>query len=1312
MATLVLSAAGAAIGGSIGGSVLGVSSVAIGRAVGATIGRRIDQKLVGQGSQAVETGKVDRFRITGANEGAPIAQVYGRMRIGGNVIWATKFLEHRTVTGGGGGGKGASRPRPRTPKTTTYSYSVSLAIALCEGTISHVGRVWADGEEVAVEDLNMRVYPGDEEQLPDPKISAVQGAENTPAFRGTAYVVMEDLELGQFGNRVPQFNFEVVRPAQRGSLELPEDMAGGVQAVAMMPGSGEYALATTPVYYDGGYGRVASANVNTASAQTDFSVSLENLGEQLPNCGSTSLIVSWFGDDLRCSECSLTPRVERATTDPSNMPWKVSGIKRGSADLVPFDDEGRPLYGGTPTDHSVVEAINAIRDAGQAVMFYPFILMTQTNGNTLTDPYSGEVGQPALPWRGRITLSLAPGIDGSPDQTAAAEAQVAAFMGNAQASDFSVSGTNVSYTGPADEGYRRFILHYAHLCAASGGVDAFCIGSEMRGLTQIRGAGNSFPAVEALRLLAADCRAILGPDCKISYAADWSEYFGYHPQDGSGDVYYHLDPLWADPEIDFIGIDNYMPLSDWRDGCDHLDAGAGSIYSLDYLKSNVAGGEGYDWYYHSQEARDAQIRTEITDGAHGEPRIFRYKDIRSWWENWHLGRVGGARAVDYTAWEPGSKPIWFTELGCSAVDKGTNQPNKFLDPKSSESSLPFFSNGLRDPLIQLQYLRAMYRYWGDTANNPASEKYEGQMVDMARAHVWAWDARPYPAFPARGDVWSDVENHARGHWITGRATGRGLADVVAEICERSGVHKYDVSELYGFVRGYLSEDVTDARTALQPLMLAYGFDAVERDGALKFFNRTGKADARVEEGELVLRGDEAPVLQLERAAAAEVSGRVQITFVDADGDFEAAAVEAVFPDGEDATLTTSELPLALTRSEARLIAERWLAESTLARDGAQFVLPPSKASFGAGDVVAIGEAEGEALFRIDRVEDTEARLVDAVRVETGVYERAPDLESQVVVNEFVPPLPVYSVFMDLPLIPGATSDFAPYIAATAEDWPGVAAVYASPTEADFELLELISAPAVLGELIDEVASGPCARFDRGNVIRVRLTHGTLSSITQEALLAGGNLAALGDGSPERWELIQFQNATLIDEDTYELSLLLRGQAGSAHLMSDFWPEGTHFVLLDGGPLQLDLDASTRNVAQNYRVGPSGRNFDDPSYSQQDHAFSGIGLRPYAPVHLTESDDAGDRVISWIRQTRIDGDIWDVPEVPLGESGELYRVRVTQGLNVLREETVSGPVWTYSAAAQTEDAISGGFEIRVSQVSDRFGPGAESMLSLS
>ena len=75
MATIFLSAAGAVVGAGFGGTVLGLSGAIIGRAVGATIGRAIDQRLLGSGSRAVETGKVDRFRLTGASEGAPVGEI-------------------------------------------------------------------------------------------------------------------------------------------------------------------------------------------------------------------------------------------------------------------------------------------------------------------------------------------------------------------------------------------------------------------------------------------------------------------------------------------------------------------------------------------------------------------------------------------------------------------------------------------------------------------------------------------------------------------------------------------------------------------------------------------------------------------------------------------------------------------------------------------------------------------------------------------------------------------------------------------------------------------------------------------------------------------------------------------------------------------------------------------------------------------------------------------------------------------------------------------------------------------------------------
>lgn len=1339
MATILLSAAGAALGGSVGGTVLGLSMAAVGRFAGALIGQSIDQRLLGEGSEAVETGRVERLRLTGAGEGDAIAQVYGRMRVGGQVIWATEFTETVTVTGGG---KGV----PSQPETASYSYSVSLAIALCEGEITDVGRIWADGNEMAPDDLNMRVYRGTADQLPDPKIEAVEGPGLVPAYRGTAYVVIEDLALGPYGNRVPQFTFEVSRPAPIWQDGAELDPAHAVRGVAMLPGSGEYALASAPVQMFEDLAGGTSVNINTPSAKPDFLTSLDRLTGEMPGCGAVSLIVSWFGDDLRCGECRLQPKVEQSLHDGFNMPWQAGGLGRMTAPLVTQDGEGRPIYGGTPADAAVIQAIAALSEAGQEVMYYPFILMDQTAGNGLPDPYSDAGDQPVLPWRGRITLSEAPGRPGSPDGTAAAEAEVAAFFGTVGPGDFSLTEASdatdpqqppenqpvfgppglpqpfgavysspVVYDGPADDwGYRRFILHQAALCAAAGGVESFCIGSEMRGLTRIRGENSSFPAVAALVALAADVRTILGPDVKITYAADWSEYSGYQPQDGSGDRFFHLDALWADANIDFIGIDNYMPLSDWRDGTEHADAHWGAIYNPDYLRANIEGGERYDWYYHSPEARAAQIRTPITDGDHGEPWIWRVKDLRNWWLNEHHDRVGGVRAEAPTAWVPQSKPIRFTEMGCAAVDKGTNQPNRFLDPKSSESGLPRHSDGRRDDLIQRQYLRAMIGYWTDPAHNPVSAEYGAPMLDMDHAYVWAWDARPFPFFPNNRELWRDGDNYATGHWLTGRASARSLASVADEICRRAGLPDCDTSALYGIVRGYAVERVAEARAALQPLMLRHGFDALDRDGRLRFALRDGRADVTVEPGTLVRGGEQDGVLEETRASAAELAGRVRLRFIESDADYEVIAEEAILHDEETHAVSTSEFALSMTRAEGRQTVERWLSEARVAIDRLRLTLPPSQLAYGAGDVLALPEAGGQGLFRIDRVELLgHAQKVEAVRIEPESYNPIRIEDTPPGLGGITAPAPIVPVFLDLPLLTGAEVPHAPHLAVMADPWRGAAALYAADTDAGYRLNTTVTAPTPVALTETPLAAAPSGRIDSGPGLQVKMLAGGLESVSDAAFLAGGNLCAIGDGSPGGWELLQFRDAEMTGPDTYLLSHRLRGQLGTEKVQSGAWPAGSLLVRIDGTPQQITLNEAAVGLERHYRIGPSDRPVGDPSYLHLVLAFAGIGLRPYSPVHLRAAPLAdGGMALSWIRRTRIGGDRWTRPEVPLGEESESYLVRIVQAGTVVREETVGTPAWVYTAAAQSADAIFGVYEVQVAQLSAAFGPGPPASLSLT
>lgn len=387
MATILLQAAGAALG-----SVFGPVGAVIGQAAGALAGSMIDRSLL-SGTREVNGARLSSARISGASEGTVIPRLYGTARLGGTLIWATRFEEETVTERSGGKSSGGTR-------TTTYRYFANLALGLCEGPIAGVRRVWADGRELDTTEIEMRVYRGTESQPADPLIAAKQGAGNAPAYRGLAYVVFERLPLDDFGNRIPLIQFEVMRPV--GALEEK------IRAVTMIPGATEHGYATVRISDAPSEGAKRWLNRNTLIAATDWQASLDELQALCPDLESVALVVAWFGTDLRAGDCRVLPGVEVGYRNEESRPWSVVGIGRSDAYVV-SRHSGGPAYGGSPSDESVIEAIRDIKARGLKVTLYPFVLMDIPAGNGLPDPYGGAE-QAAYPWRGRIT-AYPPGSD-------------------------------------------------------------------------------------------------------------------------------------------------------------------------------------------------------------------------------------------------------------------------------------------------------------------------------------------------------------------------------------------------------------------------------------------------------------------------------------------------------------------------------------------------------------------------------------------------------------------------------------------------------------------------------------------------------------------------------------------------------------------------------------------------------------------------------------------------------------------------------------------------------------------------------------
>lgn len=151
--------------------------------------------------------------------------------------------------------------------------------------------------------------------------------------------------------------------------------------------------------------------------------------------------------------------------------------------------------------------------------------------------------------------------------------------------------------------------------------------------------------------------------------------------------------------------------------------------------------------------------------------------------------------------------------------------------------------------------------------------------------------------------------------------------------------------------------------------------------------------------------------------------------------------------------------------------------------------------------------------------------------------------------------------------------------------------------------------------------------------------------------------------------------------------------------------------LYGAVTPLSLPLSARGLERHYRIGPASETIDDETYEHSVVTTYGVGLRPYAPAHVTAQVTGGDVEIRWVRRTRIDGDSWQSVDVPLGEEVESYRVRVIAGGTLRREVVVRDPMWSYSAAMQAADGVSGSFEVEVAQISQSFGPGPATRIAV-
>lgn len=233
MGSIVLGAVGSALGGPIGGLI------------GGQLGGVIDHMLF---HKSVPKPSLQDLQVEASTMGIPIPKVYGRAKVAGNLIMSTILLpEKHHGKGGLSNSKG----------TSYYTYSVNCAVAICRGPINNIWRIYADTKVIwdmdpgftqgsnsqpiprsgfvsdqfggyasffqfgtgknsntQMDAGNAQFYLGTSNQGIDAECDIIAQslgfAEGTvPAYRDLAYAVFMNFPLQDYGNRIPNFTFEV-----------------------------------------------------------------------------------------------------------------------------------------------------------------------------------------------------------------------------------------------------------------------------------------------------------------------------------------------------------------------------------------------------------------------------------------------------------------------------------------------------------------------------------------------------------------------------------------------------------------------------------------------------------------------------------------------------------------------------------------------------------------------------------------------------------------------------------------------------------------------------------------------------------------------------------------------------------------------------------------------------------------------------------------------------------------------------------------------------------------------------------------------
>ncbi|MCI5049398.1 MAG: phage tail protein, partial [Rickettsiales bacterium] len=702
-------------------------------------------------------------------------------------------------------------------------------------------------------------------------------------------------------------------------------------------------------------------------------------------------------------------------------------------------------------------------------------------------------------------------------------------------------------------------------------------------------------------------------------------------------------------------------------------------YDIDTVKDGWTSGEGYDFYY-----TDGTRTTTAPLGA-----AYAWKNIDWWWTNTHTNPDATT-----TPWVPQSKKIWFTEFGFPSVDGATNQPNVFYDPTSSESYFPYHSTGKIDFRAQRTGIAATLSQWANSS-----------MIE--ELFLWTWDARPYPYWPDLSDVWADGAVWKTGHWVQGKFGLSSLAAIVLDLCIRAGLSasKVDVTRLQEQVDGFVLTSKASARNMIELLMQAFFFEATERDGVLHFIPKGQGVSLQLSEDDLLPMGEGGERLIITRAQELELPAEVEVIYLNRLKQYQAGTQRSSRQVVDTKEVVTLNLPLALAEGRAEFIAQTMLHQAWTERTRYVFEVDMHYASLQPCDVIEVTSNNITHRVRIANMQiGKPGKLrIEALAEEVAHYE-APEVEVETNENTQATTALAETALelLDIPALPNDAADEARLriaMAPRSASWGGAVLYRSEDGGQSYAELTRSTASAAMGTTSSTLPDGTTHVFDEVSELYVlMLGNAELHSASELAVLNGANVALVGD------EIIQFKTAEEISTGNYKLSGLLRGRLGTEHATASH-SSGERFVLLDTAIRGTDMPDGLFGLSRDYKAVSIGSTLG--ATTAKSFAYSARALKPYAPVHVTGTNESNnDWSIAWVRRTRLGGEWRDYTDVSLAESSEAYEIDILDGSDVVRTISATTSAATYTEAEQITDfgSAQSSLNCMIYQLSDRIGRG--------